>query len=126
MFLNVVEVSMNGNKPRVHKVWSAVHCGRVVNPDGARTQVEGAIAYGLSAALYGRIKFDKGRVVTGNFNDYQIARMNEMPTVDVSFVRTEDPPTGLGEPGLPPLAPAIANAVFKLTGKRVRKLPFEV
>jgi isoquinoline 1-oxidoreductase beta subunit len=123
---HVVEVSIQDGKPKVHRVWSAVHCGRVVNPDGARTQVEGAIAYGLSAALYGRIKFEKGRVITGNFNDYQVLRMNEMPKIEVFFARSEDPPTGLGEPGLPPLAPAVANAVFKLTGKRVRKLPFDL
>jgi isoquinoline 1-oxidoreductase beta subunit len=123
---HVAQVSIEGGKPRVHHVWSAVHCGRVVNPEGAKTQVEGAIVYGLSAALYGEIKFDKGHVTTGNFNDYQVMRMNEMPKVDVSFVSGEDAPTGLGEPGLPPIAPAVGNALFKLTGKRLRKLPFNL
>ncbi|MGZ3723984.1 MAG: molybdopterin cofactor-binding domain-containing protein, partial [Bdellovibrionales bacterium] len=123
---HVAQVSIEGGKPRVHHVWSAVHCGRVVNPEGAKNQVEGAIAFGLSAALYGEIKFDKGRVTNGNFNDYQVVRMNEMPKVDVSFVAGEDAPTGLGEPGLPPIAPAVGNALFKLRGKRLRKLPFDL
>ena len=121
---HVAEVSIEGGKPRVHHIWSAVHCGRVVNPEGAKNQVEGAIVFGLSAALYGEIKIDQGRVMTSNFNDYPVMRMNEMPKVDVHFVVTDDNPTGLGEPGLPPVAPAVANALFKLKGKRHRRLPF--
>jgi isoquinoline 1-oxidoreductase beta subunit len=95
-----------------------------VNPQGARAQVESAIVYGLSACLYGDLNVEKGQVKQGNFHDYQVVRMPEMPLIDVHFVPSTDAPTGLGEPGLPPLAPAIANAIFKLNGKRVRTQPF--
>lgn len=121
---HVVEVSMENNWPKVHKVWSAVHCGQVVNPDGAKTQIEGGIVFGLSAALYQQIDIKGGVVQQNNYDSYEVVRMGEMPVVDVSFVESQDPPTGLGEPGVPPIAPAVANAVFKLTGKRLRKLPF--
>lgn len=121
---HVVEVSLNGKDVRVHKVVSAVHCGTVVNPKGAQAQVESAIAYGLSACLYGELTLDKGQVQQGNFHDYPVLRMPEMPIIEVHFVPSHDTPTGLGEPGLPPLAPAIANAIFKLNGKRVRSQPF--
>lgn len=95
-----------------------------MNPEGAKAQVEGAIVYGLSAALAGELKIDQGKVVTSNFHDYPVVRIPQMPVVEVHFVRSHDNPTGLGEPGLPPLAPAIASALFRLTGQRVRKLPF--
>lgn len=121
---HVAEVSMENGRPKLHRVWSAVHCGQVVNPEVAKTQVEGAIAYGMSAALYEEIQIEQGRVTNGNFHDFQVMRMNEMPKVDVSFVETKEAPTGLGEPGLPPIAPAVANAVYRLTKKRVRTLPF--
>jgi isoquinoline 1-oxidoreductase beta subunit len=121
---HVVEVSVNGTDVKVHKIVSAVHCGTVINPQGARAQVESAIVYGLSACLYGDLTLDQGQVKQGNFHDYQVARMPEMPIVEVHFVPSTDAPTGLGEPGLPPLAPAIANAIFKLNGKRVRTQPF--
>jgi isoquinoline 1-oxidoreductase beta subunit len=120
----VAEVSLeNGKTPRVHKVWAAVHCGQVVNPEVAKSQVESAIVYGLSAAFYQEVKIEKGQVVTSNFDDYPVLRINEMPEIDVAFVETHEPPTGLGEPGLPPIAPAVANALFALTQKRVRALP---
>jgi isoquinoline 1-oxidoreductase beta subunit len=121
---HVVEVSLNGTDVKVHKIVSAVHCGTVVNPKGAQAQVESAIVYGLSACLYGDLTLDKGQVKQGNFHDYQVVRMPEMPAIEVHFVPSKDAPTGLGEPGLPPLAPAIANAIFKLNGKRVRTQPF--
>jgi len=121
---NVVEVSMENGMPKVHRVWSAVHCGQVVNPEVARTQVESSIAFGLSAALYQEIEIENGTIKQGNFDDYNLVRINEMPVVDVQFVTTTEPPTGLGEPGLPPVAPALANAVYRLTDKRVRVLPF--
>lgn len=120
---HVVEVSLSGADIQVHRVWSAVHCGRVINPDGAKTQVEGAFIYGLSAALHGRMAIKDGQVTTRNFDDYPVVRMNQSPRFDVFFVETDEHPTGLGEPGLPPAAPAIANALFKLTGKRIRNLP---
>lgn len=121
---HVVDVSYHNGQARLHRVISAVDCGLVVNPDGATAQVESAIVYGLSAALYGEIKIDKGRATTTNFHEYPVARMPEMPQVEVYFVEGENAPTGLGEPGLPPLAPAMANALFRLTGKRIRRLPF--
>ena len=121
----VVQVSMVGGQPRVHRVWAAVHCGKVVNPEGARTQVEGGIIYGLSAALYGKVDIVGGAPVANNFNDYPVLRMSDMPLVKTFFVESEDVPTGLGEPGVPPIAPAVANAVFRLTKKRVRSLPFK-
>ena len=122
---NVVEVSYEKGETRVHKVWSAVHCGSVVNPEGAKSQVESSVAFGISAALYQKIRIDKGRIVTANFlnDDYRVLRIQEMPEVQVAFVSTQDTPTGLGEPGLPPVAPAIANALYRLTSKRVRRLP---
>jgi isoquinoline 1-oxidoreductase beta subunit len=120
---HVVEVSMEKDWPKVHKVWSAVHCGQVVNPEVAKSQVESAIAFGLSAAYYQEIMIEEGRIVSANFDDYQVLRMNEMPRVEVQFVKTNAAPTGLGEPGVPPIAPALANAMFRLTGKRVRTLP---
>lgn len=121
---HVVDISLDGNTPRVHQVWSAVHCGQVVNPQGAAMQVESAIAYGLSAALYQEVAIVEGKPAQNNFHDYQVLRMNEMPKIEVSFVESHDAPTGLGEPGVPPIAPAVANAIFKLTGKRIRRLPF--
>ncbi|HYX36927.1 MAG TPA: xanthine dehydrogenase family protein molybdopterin-binding subunit [Oligoflexus sp.] len=121
---HVVEVSVKGTDVKVHKIVSAVHCGTVVNPKGAQAQVESAIVYGLSACLYGELTLDKGQVKQGNFHDYPVLRMPDMPVIEVHFVPSTDTPTGLGEPGLPPLAPAIANAIFKLNGKRVRSQPF--
>jgi isoquinoline 1-oxidoreductase beta subunit len=96
----------------------------VVNPEGARAQVEGGILYGLSAALYGKVPIAGGAATVGNFNDYPVVRMPEAPEVKTFFVDSTDNPTGLGEPGVPPIAPAMANAVFRLTKKRVRSLPF--
>lgn len=121
---HVVEVSLTGTDVKVHKIVSAVHCGTVVNPKGAQAQVESALVYGLSACLYGELTLDKGLVQQSNFHDYPVLRMQDMPVVEVHFVPSNDAPTGLGEPGLPPLAPAIANAIFKLNGKRVRSQPF--
>lgn len=121
----IAEVSLEHGKIRVHRVVAAVDCGMVVNPDGVNQQIESAITYGLSAALHGAITLDKGRVVQSNFNDYQPLRYSEMPQVEVHIVASSEPPTGIGEPGTPPIAPAVANAVFKLTGKRLRRMPFD-
>jgi isoquinoline 1-oxidoreductase beta subunit len=121
----VAEVSANADgSPKVERVVSAVDCGTVINPDGAQAQSEGAIAYGLSAALYGAITIDQGAVQQTNFDGYQVLRMSDMPEVEVNLVPSGDEPGGLGEPGTPPIAPAVANAMFALTGKRLRKLPF--
>ena len=105
-------------------MFSAVDCGVVINPNGAEAQSEGAMAYGLSAALYGAITIKDGAVEQTNFDGYQVLRMSDMPEVEVYLVPSGDDPGGLGEPGVPPIAPAVANAMFALNGKRLRKLPF--
>jgi isoquinoline 1-oxidoreductase beta subunit len=120
----VAEVSVSSDgKLRVHHVVCAIDCGPVVNPDTVRAQMEGGIAFGLSAALHGEISFDKGRVKQRNFHDYPVLRMNEMPAVETHIVPSTEKMGGVGEPGVPPIAPAVANAIFSLTGRRVRCLP---
>ncbi len=120
----VAEVAVGpSGQLRVKRVVAAVDCGTVVNPDIVRSQVEGAIVYGLSAALFGKITIKDGRVVEQNFPDYNVVRLAEMPAVEVHIVESQAPPGGIGEPGLPPLAPAVANAIFAATGKRIRALP---
>jgi isoquinoline 1-oxidoreductase subunit beta len=104
----------------------AVDCGVAVNPDVIRAQMEGGIAFGLSAALYGEVTLDKGVVQQTNFHQYRQLRMPKMPVVEVYIVPSSEAPTGVGEPGVPPVAPAVANAVFALTGKPVRKLPIRL
>ena len=122
----VAEVSVDQGKPRVHRVVCAIDCGQVINPDIVRAQMEGGIVFGLSAALKGRISLERGRVKQSNFHDYPILTMREMPSIEVHFVPSELEPGGVGEPGTPPIAPAVANAVFAATGKRVRTLPLSV
>jgi isoquinoline 1-oxidoreductase beta subunit len=120
----VAEVSIEKDgKVRVHRVVCAIDCGTFVNPDTVKAQVEGSIVWGLTAALYGAITIDKGRVQQSNFHDYQMLRINEMPVVEVHIIPSNLPPGGVGEPGVPPLAPAVCNAIFAGTGKRIRKLP---
>jgi isoquinoline 1-oxidoreductase beta subunit len=123
---HVVEVSVENNQIRVHKVTSAIDCGRTVNPLTIEAQVQGALVYGLSAALHERITLKDGRVEQGNFTDFPILRISEMPDVSVHIVPSNEKPSGVGEPGTPPIAPAVANAVAALTGKRLRKLPFDL
>ena len=120
----VVEASVekNGNV-KVHRVVCAVDCGRAINPDVVKAQMEGGIIYGLTAALHTEITLENGRVQQKNFHDYQMLRMFESPTIEVHIVPSEENPTGVGEPGVPPVAPALANAIFAATGKRVRRLP---
>jgi isoquinoline 1-oxidoreductase beta subunit len=120
----VAEVSMHNGKIRVERVVCAVDCGVPVNPDVIRAQMEGCIGYGLSALYYSEIEVKNGRPVQRNFNSYRALRIHEMPAVEVYIVPSQVAPTGVGEPGLPPLAPAVANAVAKLGGPRVRRLPF--
>jgi isoquinoline 1-oxidoreductase beta subunit len=120
----VAEVSLSDQgKLRVHRVVCAIDCGPVVNPDGVRAQMEGGIVFGLTAALYGEITFEKGRVKQRNFHDYPMLRMNEMPEVEVHIVASTDRMGGVGETAVPPIAPAVANAAFAVTGKRIRSLP---
>ena len=121
----VAEVSRGKDGlPTVERVVCAVDCGVAVNPDVIRAQMEGAIGFGLGAALWSEITLDKGRVVQSNFHDYRTLRIEDMPRVEVHIVPSGEPPTGVGEPGVPPIAPAVANALFKLTGQPVRRLPF--
>jgi isoquinoline 1-oxidoreductase beta subunit len=121
---HVVELSVDATgRPRVHRVVAAVDCGMVVNASGAEAQVQGGVIDGLSAALYGQITVDRGRVRQSNFGDYRLVRMREAPPIEVHFVRSTELPSGLGEPPVSPVAPAIANALFALTGKRIRRLP---
>jgi isoquinoline 1-oxidoreductase beta subunit len=117
-----VSVSKEG-KPRVHRVVCAIDCGPVVNPDTIRAQMESGIVFGLSAALYGEITFEQGRVKQSNFHDYQVLRMNEMPVVETIVLPNEDKMGGVGETAVPPIAPALANALFAITGRRIRRLP---
>jgi CO/xanthine dehydrogenase Mo-binding subunit len=119
----VVEISMENDTPRVHRVVAAVDCGQVVNPSILEQQIQGGIVYALSNALRAKITIDKGRVVQGNFDDYAPVRMNEAPIVEVFAVPSEEPPTGIGEPSVPPLAPALCNAIYAATKKRIRALP---
>jgi len=119
----VAEVSLKGGEVRVHKVVAAFDCGLAVNPMTVEAQVQSAIAFGLSAALFGEITLKDGQVEQSNFHDYRVLRMDEMPVVEVHLVAGGDKPSGVGEPGTPPIAPAVANALFALTGKRVRSLP---
>jgi isoquinoline 1-oxidoreductase beta subunit len=110
----------------VDRVVCAVNCGLAVNPDNVRAQMEGGIGYGLSAALFGAITIKDGAVVQSNFHDYRVLRINEMPPIDVHIVASTDKPTGVGEPGVPPIAPAVANALAAATGKRLRVLPLSL
>ena len=120
----VAEVSVKPDgKVTVHKVVCAIDCGKIVNPDTIKAQMEGGIVFGLSAALHDEITFKNGRVEQSNFNDYPMLRMEEMPVVEVYIVDSEKAPGGVGEPGVPPIAPAVCNAIFASTGKRVRSLP---
>ena len=122
----VAEVSVAADgTPKIHKIVAAVDCGMTVNPAIIARQIEGAIVYGLSAALYGKISFKDGKVEQSNFHDYAVLRMSEMPAVEVHMVASTELPGGIGEPGTPPAAPAVANAIFAATGKRLRSLPFD-
>jgi len=123
----VVVASVKNGTPKLHKVTAGVHCNTAVNPMTIEAQIQGAALMGLGMTLPGAaITLKDGVVEQQNFSDYTVARMTDMPAIDVHIVPSNDPPTGMGEPGLPPLAPAFANALFKLTGKRLRKLPFDL
>lgn len=122
----VAEVSVTKGKIRVHKVSCVVDCGVAVNPDIVRDQMSGAIMFGLTAAMHGKIEIENGEVRQSNFHDYPILRMNEAPEVEVIIVESSEAPTGVGEPGLPPVAPAVANAVFRASGQRLRELPLKL
>ena len=122
----VAEVSVEGNEIRVHRVVCAVDCGTVVNPDTVRAQMEGGIAFGLTTALKDGITIDGGAVVQSNFHDFRLLRFDEMPVIEVHIVPSTASPTGIGEMGVPPIAPAVANAVCDATGQRLRALPLRL
>jgi isoquinoline 1-oxidoreductase beta subunit len=121
----IAEVSLEDGRPRVHRVVAAIDCGTAVNPALVAHQVESAVTYGLSAALGEEITLENGRVQQSNFGDYPVLRLDAMPVVETHIVPSTAPPTGVGEPGTPPIAPAVANALFALTGVRVRRLPLK-
>jgi isoquinoline 1-oxidoreductase beta subunit len=121
---HVIEVSVGKEgKLRVHRIVGAVDCGPPVNPNLIAAQVEGGAVFGLTAALYDEITFEKGRVKQRNFHDYPMLRIHEMPVVETHIVPSTEKMGGIGEPGVPPIAPALANAIFAATGKRIRRLP---
>jgi isoquinoline 1-oxidoreductase/isoquinoline 1-oxidoreductase beta subunit len=122
----VVEVSVDNGSIKVHRVVCVVDCGIVVNPDIVKAQMEGGIIFALTAALYGEISIKNGRVEQSNFDDYALLRMHETPKIEVHLVESNESPSGVGEPGVPPLAPAVANAIFAATGKRLRSLPLRL
>ena len=120
----VAEVSVSSTGlVSVHRVVCAIDCGRIVNPDTIAAQMESGIVFGLTAALYGEITLKEGRVEQSNFHDYEILRINEMPKVEVHIMPSQELPGGVGEPGVPPIAPAVVNALYAATGKRIRRLP---
>lgn len=120
----VAEVSVDGGDIRVHRVVCAVDCGTAINPDTIRAQIEGGIGFGLGAIMSEEITLTGGEVDQGNFDSYEPLRIDAMPEVEVHIVQSDAPPTGVGEPGVPPIGPAVANAVFRATGRRLRMLPF--
>lgn len=122
----VVEVSLADGKARIERIVCVVDCGLVVNPDVVRMQAESGIVFGLSAALHGEITIEGAAVVQGNFDDYPVLRINECPPIEVHIMPGDASPTGIGEPPTPPLAPALANALFAATGRRQRELPLRL
>ena len=122
----VAEVSVEDGRVRVHRVVCAVDCGVCANPAGVEAQLQGGVAFGLTAALHGELTFKDGRVQQSNFHDYPLLRLKEMPNIEVHIVASSEKPGGIGEPGVPPIAPAVANAVFAATGKRLRRLPLRL
>ncbi len=122
----VVEVSVKDGKIKVHRVVVAVDLGSMVNPNIVEQQLESNIVFGLTAALYGDITLKDGRVQQTNFHDYKLLRMPETPKIEMHIVKSTEKPGGIGEPGMALLSPAVANAVYALTGKRLRKMPFSL
>jgi isoquinoline 1-oxidoreductase beta subunit len=122
----VAEVSISEDRVHVHRITCAVDCGMIVNPDTIRAQMESGIVYGLTACLKGEITIAGGQVEQSNFDSYPLLAIDECPAIEVHIVESTQPPGGIGEPGVPPVAPAVANAVFALTGKPVRSLPIRL
>jgi isoquinoline 1-oxidoreductase beta subunit len=122
----VAEVSVQNQQIVVHRVVCAIDCGTAINPMLIAQQMESSVVFGLSAALFGKITLDKGRVQQSNCNNYPVLRLPQAPLVDTHIIESEEHPEGVGEPGTPPVAPAVANAVFALTGQRLRQLPLRM
>ena len=122
----IAEVSVENGKIRVHKVTCVLDCGQAVNPDIVRLQIEGGVIYGLTATLYGELNLERGAIKEGNFHDYLMLRLNESPDIEVVIIDSGTRPTGVGKPGLTPIAPAVANAVYKATGQSLRSLPLQL
>ena len=120
----VAEVSMKDGAPMVHKVTVVADLGRMVNPDTVEAQIQSSIIFGLSAALWGEITLDKGRVQQNNFHQYRVMRNNEAPEIEIVLVNSTERSGGIGEPATALIAPAVANAMFAITGKRLRRMPF--
>jgi isoquinoline 1-oxidoreductase beta subunit len=120
----VAEISVKDGVPVVHKVTAVADLGRMVNPDTVEAQIQSSIIFGMTAALYGEINIDKGRVQQTNFDRYQLVRMNEAPEISITLVPSNEKPGGIGEPATALIGPAVANALFAATGKRVRRMPF--
>ena len=122
----VAEVEVTGSSEiRVRRIVCAVDCGSIINPDTVAAQIESGVVFGMGAALWGEITVANGRVEQSNFHDYRVMRMNETPPIEVHLVRNLEAPGGIGEPGTAATAPAVANAVFAATGRRIRQLPLE-
>ena len=122
----VAEVSVQNGRVRVHRVTCAADCGQIIHPGIVEAQLTGSVIAGLTAALYGEITIEKGRAKQGNFDDYRMLRLGESPKIDVHIVQNHEDPGGVGEPAVPPIAPAVANAIFALTGRRIRRLPIRL
>jgi isoquinoline 1-oxidoreductase beta subunit len=122
----VADVAVEGSGLKVERIVAAVDCGIAVNPDVIRAQVEGAVGFALSSVLRNRITLQDGAVQEANFDAYEPTRMSEMPLVEVHIVPSTEAPSGIGEPGVPVLGPAVANAAFAATGKRLRSLPLDL
>jgi isoquinoline 1-oxidoreductase beta subunit len=122
----VARVSIENNKVKVHEVFCAVDCGTIINPAIVKAQISSAIIYGLSATLKSKITLKNGRVNQSNFDDFEVIRMDESPKIHVHLTESDAPPKGVGEPGLPPIAPAVVNAVYAAKGKRIRQLPIKI
>ena len=119
----VAEISMEGNKLKIHRIVCVVDCGQVVNPDIVMAQAEGSIVFGLTAALWGEVNIENGRVRERNFDSYRMLRMNEMPAIEVFLMDSDEKPGGMGEPAVALVAPALCNAIYAATKKRIRSLP---
>ena len=120
------DVTVDQNNYKVNEAFVVLDCGTFINPNTCIAQMEGAVVFGLSLAMIGEITLEQGQVVQGNFDDYPVLRIGDCPEIQVELVESEELPAGVGEPGVPPVAPALVNAIYSASGKRVRKLPIDL